>query len=391
MPNRLHTSVRIVLLTALIALLSHGIVAQQPATQRITVAAVGDLLMHLTITDSAYNKQAGAYDFTPVFAPIAPYLRAPDLTIANLETRLAGPELGYSGYPCFNTPAQLARVLKNAGVDLLATANNHSMDKGWAGVVNTLNNLDTIGLPHIGTARSAAEQAAPYLVSKNGITLGILNYTEMTNGIPLPAGKSYAVNILSTRAVIAQAAAARKAGADLVIAVLHFGVEYQRAPNDAQRRMAHTLLGNEVDVVIGAHPHVVQPIGTVTGQRDGQPVTRVIAYSLGNFISNQRDRYRDSGMILYLDIEKSAAGATVIGIRYLPVWVQKGVARGITQFRVIPVHPEIQPAIDLPLTTADRARMKQVWEELTAHVAKPAQGINPYMPPAKANEFLVYP
>ena len=379
------------LLAAILAmalLLPSGCLQHQPAEPtfspppnpavHITVAAAGDLLMHNTIVNSAYNSKNGRYDFGPDFAAVAPYLQTPDYTIANLETRLAGPSLGYSGYPRFNTPAELAQAVREAGVDLVSTANNHSLDMGWTGIVNTLDNLDAAGVAHIGTYRSPAEKTSPLIVDIRGIKLAWLNYTATTNGLPLPPHKDFAVNLLNPETVAAEAREARRNGADLVLAVIHFGIEYQRFPDASQRQTAHKLAEAGVDVIINSHPHVVQPIEVLTVQReDGRTYNCIAAYSLGNFISDQRWRYSDSGIILYLDIVKDQTGTSVQGISYLPVWVQKSTAGGRLSYRVLPVSPDAPVTTDNSLTVAEKARMAQVWEELTTHLNDPAHGIRP--------------
>lgn len=351
---------------------------EEPPPVRITVAALGDLLMHMPVVNSVYDTTTGTYDFGQIFAPIVPYISSPDYTVANLETRLAGASKGYCGYPLFNTPADLAHHLRKAGIDLLATANNHSLDMGWDGIVHTLDNIDAAGIAHIGTYRSPAEKKRPFIANVNGVKLAFLNYTASTNGIPVPPGREFAVNILEPSAAVAEAEAARKMGADLVIAVLHFGVEYQRQPGEEQRHLVRELCARGVDVIIGSHPHVVQPIERFTVQRGNKAYPCVVAYSLGNFISNQRWRYSDSGIILYLEIEKNARGAFVRSVRYLPVWVQKKTGGARWQYRVLPAHPAVTASTGTDLAPAERRRLAQVWEELTAHLNNPAQGIAPY-------------
>lgn len=354
-----------------------------PAPTRITVAFTGDVLMHISLVNAARTAD-GAYDFAPMFAPIAPYLKNANYTVANLETRLAGAKRGYTGYPCFNSPDSLAPALRDAGVDMLATANNHSLDKGADGLLTTLTTLDANKLAHVGTFRTPEEQATPILVDINGVKVAFLNYAEMTNGIPIPAGKSYVINMIGDgQGIIKEATAAKAHGADLVIAFLHFGTEYQRQPNDNQQLLAKKLLANGVDAVIGAHPHVVQPIKRVTVKRSDVPYTGYVIYSMGNFVSGQRDRYRDSGIMVYLDIEKSVTATIVTGVRYLPVYVQRGVLDGRIRYRVLPLVPGEKVQSDVPLTAADIARMKQISEELDAHLDRPAEErISSYRVPA---------
>ena len=345
---------------------------------RVTVAAAGDFLMHMPIVDCA--KTASDYEFNPIFLPVQRYLESAHFAVVNLETRLAGADFGYSGYPRFNTPAELARDIGEMGVDLVATANNHSMDMGAKGVFRTLENLDAAGMPHVGTARSAEEQASVPIFEVEGVQIAFLNATSSLNGIPLPEDHPFAVTMIDSTLLLTQAATARGRGADVVIAVLHWGEEYSRESSEGQREVAHRLLNGGIDVIIGSHPHVVEPIQRLTVERDGRPFTTYVAYSLGNFVSNQRDRYRDSGIVLFVDIEKGHEGVSVTGVRFLPVWVQKTPVNGMSHYRVLPIHPAIDPQSDLTLTSADRRRMDQVWQELTEMLANPDRGITIYQP-----------
>ncbi|MEI7833264.1 MAG: CapA family protein, partial [bacterium] len=340
-----------------------------------TIAFTGDILMHMDLVRSGYDANTDSYDFTRVFAPVAPYLHQADYAVGNLETRMAGEERGFSGYPRFNSPDELASGLKASGFTMLATANNHSMDMGWDGIVHTLDTLDAVGLAHIGTARNAEEQAAPAIVTIKGIRVAFLNYTSPTNDLPAPKSRPYAVNLLEPEKILADTSAARNNGAEVVIAVLHFGEEYQRKPNKYQRNVARQLLEGGVDAIIGAHPHVVQPIERITVQRNGTPYTGVVAFSLGNFASTQRERYRDAGIILYLTLTKDAHGTVITGTKFLPVWVQQGWQHGIHQARVLPALPDTDPHSDLPLTSADEERLRQVWDDTQTQLEREEWGI----------------
>ena len=338
---------------------------------KIRIAAVGDVLTHLQIIDSARDYRTGGYDFAPILAPIAPYLSAADYTIANLETRLAGAGEGFGGYPLLNSPDELAAGLKSAGIDLLATANNHSLDQGWEGVLATLDTVEAAGLAHVGTYRSQAERDVPFVVGVSGIKLAFLNYTAETNGLPLPRGREFAVGVLDPLTVAGDVRAARARGAELVIAILHYGNEYARIPSGSQVKVSEQLLAAGVDAIIGSHPHVVEPIERVLDSSDPRAAGKFVAYSLGNFISGQRWRYSDSGIVLYLDIEKDRSGARIAGVEYLPIYVERGEVDGRVQYRVVPVVPGQAPVSDLTVTAETRARMDQVWEELHALLDRP--------------------
>ena len=347
----------------------------------ITIAAVGDVLTHMPIVTSVKEPDADSYDFRPVFAPIAPYLSEADYAVANLEARLAGAEFGYSGYPRFNSPVSLAYALKTAGLDLVATANNHSLDLGWEGIVNTLDNLDSIGLAHVGTHRSMEEKKTPFIVDIQGIKVAFLNHTSYLNGLVPPAEHAdYAVNRLDVDAVAYEAAIARIWGAEVVIALLHYGDEYEREPSEAQIEISQELLSRGVDVILGSHPHVVQPIAHFFDFSTWRVNDRYVVYSMGNFVSAQRWRYSDSGLIAYVHIEKKGLRTSVTGISYLPVYVQRSTVSYPVRYRVLPVLPGWRPDTDTALTTADEQRMAQVWEELREVLYRPDESIAPINP-----------
>ncbi len=350
---------------------------------RITIAAAGDVLPHMPIVDSVKDAETGEYDFSPVFAPIAPYLARADYTVVNLEARLAGPEAGYSGYPLFNSPAELASALDIAGVDLVATANNHSLDYGSQGIVSTLDQLDEAGLAHVGTYRSAEERATPFVVNIDGVKVAFLNYTSWLNGFALPEGQEdYAVNVVDADVVTADAITARAWGADLVIALLHYGDEYERQPSEAQIETTSEILACGVDVILGSHPHVVQPILHRLEPSRWKDTDKYAAYSLGNLLSTQLwpDSDTDNGLIAYVNIEKRGLHAYVTGISYLPVYMQCSIGQTPAKYRVLPVLRGSEPESDVPLTERDKQRMAEVWEELRDVVGRPDENILPLDP-----------
>jgi poly-gamma-glutamate capsule biosynthesis protein CapA/YwtB (metallophosphatase superfamily) len=343
--------------------------------RRITVAIAGDVLTNKPILRAAYRSDSRSYDFDPIFAPITPYLKAADLTVVNLETRLAGPERGYSSFPRFDTPDALAATLKGAGVDVVANANNHALDMGWEGVARTLDVVEGVGLDSIGTYRSQAERDIPYVVDVGGIKLGFLNYTSITNGISVPKDHPYALALLDPAVVVIDAAKAREAGADLVIALLHWGVEYQRRPAEGLQVLGERLLREcGVDAIVAGHPHVVGPI-----ERVGAPGTgtggKYVMYSVGNLMSSMVDRYSDCGVVAYLQIEKLGSTAWVTGVQYLPVYMQRGASDGRVSYRILPVLPGVDPLSDLPLTARDRAKLDQIWRDTYSMLDDPRAGV----------------
>jgi poly-gamma-glutamate capsule biosynthesis protein CapA/YwtB (metallophosphatase superfamily) len=352
----------------------------------ITIAAVGDIIVHDSVRQAAWNRKAGEYDFWPMFAPVSAYLSSADYTVCNLEMRLAGSAAGYSSYPRMNSPSSLADALAAAGIDLAATANNHTMDMGWQGLVSTLDRLDAAGIAHPGSYRSLEEKQTPLIIDIKGVKVAFLNYTDTMNGLPAPKGREeYAVNVLDVDAVAAEAMSARRQGADVVIALLHYGQEYSRTPTARQTEIsegtqeAEGLLGRGVDVILGANAHMVQPIFPVLQYSNSEANDTYVAYSLGNFLSGQRWRYSDSGLIAYVHIQKQGAEARVTGISYLPVYVQK-TTEDRTEFRILPVLPGLDPETDTTISAREEARMDQVWEELNDMLYRPDEDILPLDP-----------
>jgi len=353
-----------------------------PSKEVIQIAAVGDFLMHLPVVDAAYNRTTGNYSFTEMFREVESFLSSPDLTIGNLETRLAGKDKGYSGYPLFNTPAELAIDLKALGVDVIATANNHSLDKGTDGIIKTLDNLQKTGLVPLGTYRNPAEQEKPVTYRVKGINIGFLNYTQHVNGNLLPRDKKYMVDLIDEEAIKNNIQVLKQEGVDLIIAYMHFGTEYQRQPDDYQEKITGLLFREGVDIVLGDHVHVLQPAEKqkikVPGENTEKEV--FVAYSLGNFISNQRWRYSDSGVILNLSIEKdySNGKTTLQKADYIPVWVHIYRQNGKKKYRVVAVEKAIydfEHKKDGLLTAGDYRRLKEVWSETTGLLDKPEQDI----------------
>ena len=308
--------------------------APTPAPPTVaTLAVCGDVMSHMPVTRDAWDEERGIYDYTPIFEQARPYVEGADYAVANLETTLSaqGP---YSGYPAFRTPAALAEDLKELGFDLMLTANNHCLDKGYEGLVSTLEALDGAGLAHVGTWTSAEKAASPvHLADVGGIQVAFLGYTYGTNGIPLPSGKDWAVSLFNTdymtslstpdtEKLEADLAAARSMEPDLIAVMIHWGVEYRTEQNSYQEEMADLLIANGADLVLGGHSHVPQPMETrtVTGW-DGSQRTGFVCYSLGNFISSQVDPLTDTTAALTLELTRdNETGETAVtGWSYVPM------------------------------------------------------------------------
>ncbi|MGW6301703.1 CapA family protein [Peribacillus butanolivorans] len=300
---------------------AHTPVPKQKVTAA-TIGAVGDILIHDRVYIPA-RKSNGSYDFNPMFRFVKPYLGKTDITVANQETMIGGKEIGLSSYPSFNSPVEVGDALKANGVDLVTIANNHTLDRGEKAILNALNHWNSIGMPYTGAYRSSEDQRIIRILKRNDITFSFLSYTYGTNGIPVPAGKPHLVNLIDTTRIQAEVKEAEKVS-DVVVVSLHFGKEYERLPNDEQKLLAQTTANAGADIIIGHHPHVLQPVSWLT-KPNGERA--FVAYSLGNFLSAQQGDYKDIGGIMQIGVKKIQTGDDVKielqNPKFLPTWVNR--------------------------------------------------------------------
>lgn len=358
----------------------------EPEPVRARILAVGDLLMHLPLV---YTSQVGddAWDFTPLFEPVRPWIEAADLAIANLETTLTGSDYPWSGYPSFNTPPEFARDLKKIGFDVITHANNHSLDYGEFGLIRTSEALEAAGLPHTGTARTPEEREQILLVDiAPEIRMAVLAYTYGTNGIPLP--EPWSVNMLDPDLIVSDIQRARQLpGVDLVAVALHFGDEYAREPNEEQRQFVQLSLDAGADIVLGDHPHVIQPI-EVRQVTDafGRTLPRAVIYSEGNFISNQEGLYKEAGLMLLIDVVKEEEVTRIERVSFIPTWVHPYWTDGVRRYRVVAVEKALrdyEAGTDPLITEADYWRLREVWADTTVQaVGSPEVEVWPVSEPA---------
>lgn len=291
----------------------------------------GDVMQHLPQVEAA--RTATGFDYGPVFAALAPRMHAADLAVVNLETTLTRRDR-YTGYPLFRSPVALADALREAGVDVAVLANNHCCDGGAEGIRTTIAELDRCGIRHTGVFADTADwrRNHPLRLTCRGLRLAIVNYTYGTNGMPVPAGMI--VNRIDTARMTRDLAAARAEGADFVVACLHWGIEYERQANAEQRQLAGFLRRHGADVVVGSHPHVIQP-----WEADS---AHVVLYSLGNLVSNQRRRYTDGGLVAEIEAIRHPEGRMSYRLATTPVWV------ALPRYRILP--PETADTMHLPET-----------------------------------------
>ncbi len=257
------------------------------APTNVTVVANGDLLWHNTVWMSAQaearrtGKGLDGFDFDPMFAALKPVISGADVAICHEEVPFSASGGPYKNYPVFAAPPEIATWIKSMGWDVCTTASNHSVDGGVTGLFRTDTDLEQAGVDHVGTFRSVAERAVPViLTTSSGVKVGIVSGTYGLNGFALPAGQQWAVSFLTADNILAQAKAARQAGADIVVVDMHDGNEYQVQPTADQVALAKTLTASDdVDLVIGEHVHVVQPITKVNG--------KWVVYGMGNLVAQQ--------------------------------------------------------------------------------------------------------
>lgn len=315
-----------------------------PKDTEITMSVVGDIMCHDSQYKDAYVKETNSYDFSYVFSDIKYYLQIADIAVGNLETTFAGSNVGYSNYPTFNTPEQLAYDLKRIGLDVLSTANNHSLDKGYKGLVSTLNYLDDADISHTGTYASAEDKNKILIKNVKGISMAFLSFTYGTNGIPVPSGKDYCVNLIDENLILKQIELAKEQNPDMICVFMHWGVEYVTKPNKTQQNLADFLFKNGVDVILGGHPHVLQPMEKrqVTLE-DGTTKDGFIIYSLGNFISGQTKQSTKSSAILTLGITKNGKTGkiTIDSAKYVPVYMYRGPAGSLQRYKLLDIKTSI--------------------------------------------------
>jgi poly-gamma-glutamate synthesis protein (capsule biosynthesis protein) len=334
--------------------------ADVPKTQKITLAAVGDIIFHMSQINSGYDEQTETFDFDRFFEYVKPVIESADIAVANFEGTTGGTKESYKAYPRFNIPDETLDAVKYAGFDILSTANNHTLDTYKEGLIRTLDEIETRGMLSVGTYRERPESRVLY-VEEKGIKIAFLSYTYSCNGMEATMTDEdldAMVNIVNEKHVLNDKTKAAKIfedideakaeGADVITAIMHWGNEYQKDPSVAQRELADLMFMNGVDIILGSHPHVIQDSKTL--EYDGEK--KFVVYSMGNFISNQRQEtldseylnldnfYTEDGIIINIEIEKDfETGVTTIGeIEFVPTWVYRVKAPPLFDYDVIPVE-----------------------------------------------------
>ncbi|HEU4945857.1 MAG TPA: CapA family protein [Kribbella sp.] len=324
---------------------------------RLTLVATGDVLLHERLwTTARSDGRNGQWDFAPLIAGVKPLVQPADLAVCHLEVTLARPGGPYSDYPQFRSPPQIAPALKQTGYDACSTASNHSFDGGAAGVDRTLDTLDKAGLRHAGTARTPAEAATPTIVDVNGVKVALLSYAYGFNGLRYPGGQTWRAGTLNVTRIRAMAAKARAAGAQIVVVSCHWGNEYDQSPNPQQLSVAAQLLADSnIDLVLGHHAHVVQPLQRING--------KWVAYGLGNLVAAHRTPIQTNaeGLLVRFTFHRLATGRwSVQQAEYAPLLVTDTVPVRVLDVRRELARPGLPAARKARLLLAQRRTVAAV-------------------------------
>jgi poly-gamma-glutamate synthesis protein (capsule biosynthesis protein) len=336
--------------------------APRPSPPRFTIAVTGDILLHMPVTDRAARYAAdlgtGARDFRPMFGRIRTLIDGADLALCHLETPLSPDGFGLRGNPTFSSAPEIAPAIASAGFDGCSTASNHSFDTGDTGILATLDHLDMAGIGHDGTARTQADDETPQLYGVGGFTVAHLSYTSFLNASH--PDEPWMIN-LATRdraaEIAADAVRARAAGADFVIVSVHWGNEFVRAPSGTQVELADAITAiPEVDVVVGHHAHVVQPIAMYHD--------KYVVFGLGNFLSNQHAATccpieSQDGVVVRLTVEARATRLEVVAVDFTPTRVD------LDSYEIVPVT---LAALDPTISESERDELLRSRERTAAAV-----------------------
>lgn len=328
--------------------------SQEPEKQKISLLFIGDIMGHDEQIWSAENRETHTFNYDEVFSRIKPVISEADIAIANFEVTLAGPP--YKGYPQFSSPPALAVACRNAGIDYLVTANNHSADRGKGGIKGTINRLDSLGIPHTGTflTRASKETLQPLIMKKAGISIALLNYTYGTNGIKVP--EPVIVNMLVKDSVARDIEKAKALKPDFMILFLHWGTEYDTVPSQSQIDMARFFFSKGVDLIIGSHPHVLQKM--VWYKNDPLLTNKAVVYSLGNFVTNQRKPKTDGGSMVRIELTRQDDSVRITNAGYYLTWVYTPIVHYRKKFFILPCSA-FENKLEFFTNPADYTQMKK--------------------------------
>jgi len=309
---------------------------QNEKANQIKLSFTGDLMNHKNIFEFARISK-DSFDFNPYFEFVKDEISSADFAIGNLETVIYGENKIPTGYPTFNAPVQFLEALSNNGFDILTTANNHITDYRKEGIIKTLENINKRKLNYVGTSISKEESNQIKIFSKNGISFALLNYTYDLNIKNLSKSENFYVNLIDSAKIKKDLERAKNESPDFIVVIYHFGEEYKTIMNKNQKQLVDFSFRNGADIIIGHHPHVMQPFEVQVDNQNSK-ISKFAAYSLGNFISNQRQRYTDGSGILNIYLSKKNQISQIDSVDFVPTWAFRGKINGKETFRILPAQ-----------------------------------------------------
>jgi len=335
-------------------------------------------MAHEAQLKSAFKKGCNCYEFDSVFEEISPALKDSDFAIGNLETTLPGKNFKPTGFPSFGSPDSFANSLKNAGLNLLVTANNHCLDKGKSGLENTIRTLDNENIYHTGTYGKTSEfkntTSDLLILEKNNIRFAVLSYTQFVNAGSIPKGVE--VKFINKKKIKKDIEAAKQSQPDFIIIYLHFGNEYERVPNDYQKEIVEFSFSQGADIVLGSHPHVLQKFELRKKIHPGGRIQHnLVNYSLGNFISGQFYKHTTGGILFHFTLKKMVGrkgkkDLTIENISYSPIWVYRDTGKNPESFHILPIEKYLKNKGKYILNEKSKTEMNDFYRETVIHLGK---------------------
>ena len=341
-------------------------IEEEPIITDIDILAVGDIMFHMPQIKSADIGQ-GVFDFNPMFNYVRDYIQAADISIGNYET-VTNDSREYSGFPRFNSPPETIMALKETGFDILSTANNHSLDQGKAGIISTIEAINSQGIKHIGT--NLDKNTKPLVVEKEGIKIGFLSYTFGLNGLDSLLSSEeldYMVNLIDEEKIQNDIQILKSEDVDLIVSYIHWGHEYHDQPSKEQMDLGRDMVDWGINIVFGSHPHLAQKSELISiGDKDN-----LIVYSMGNFISNQRETtmgnpYTEDGVMVKVNIEKDfdLNETRIKQVEYIPTWVYRYNEAGKYSYKILATEEIVNGKLDIEIDANTRNRIEESYSHI---------------------------
>lgn len=349
-------------------------IIEEPKISTIKLLATGDIMFHSPQFKAAYDNENSRYDFTSMFKHIKKYVEEADLALANFETVTAGEKIGFHGFPRFNTPKESLLAIKETGFDILSTANNHSLDHGKKGLIGTIDAIEEYGLKNIGTYKEPSSRI--FIEEVEGIKIAFLSYTYGMNGMDFTLTTeelSYMINIVDEDKIKEDIEKSKKLDVDMTVVFIHWGNEYQKEPSNYQMELGRKMVDWGANIILGSHPHVIQRSEIIN--KDGKD--NFIIYSMGNFLSNQRNetmnnKYTEDGIIVQLEIEKDFAKEETIikNIYYIPTWVHRYRENNRLFYEILPIEDVLEGSVETIQLDKIKLRLEESYKSTISKVAE---------------------